>query len=77
MRHIILALTFTLMVAALLILSGCGKVSAPADKTTAVGEAIESTEVEVTQASEDLVELEKELDIDEVDLEIASLFADY
>ncbi len=76
MRHIILALTFISLVALLLILSGCGKAPSLAGEPAA-GEVIQSTEVEVTQASEDVVELEKELNIDEVDLEIASLFDDY
>ena len=70
MRHTILALVFILLVAALLI-SGCAK--APAEEKGLAPD----NEVEVQQESDEVAELEKDLDVEEVDLELDSLFSDY
>ncbi|MBW3011334.1 hypothetical protein KY335_03955 [Candidatus Woesearchaeota archaeon] len=69
MRHKILALVFILLIGTLVI-SGCAK--APAE-----GSIAPDNEVEVQEASEDVAQLEQDLDVDQVDLEIASLFEDY
>lgn len=83
MRHKILALVFISLVAALFLFSGCGRMEKAPEKApeaapdAAPEEAIESTEAEVSQASEEIVEMEEELDAEQVDLDVASLFEDY
>lgn len=79
MRHKILALVFISLVAALFLFSGCGRMEKSPEKApeAAPEEAIESTEAEVSQASEEIVEMEEELDAEQVDLDVASLFEDY
>jgi PBP1b-binding outer membrane lipoprotein LpoB len=70
MRHQILALVFILLIGTLVI-SGCAK--APAEKEAMAP----GNEVKVQEGSEDIAELEQDLNVDQVDLEVASLFEDY